>query len=359
MVAGEIVQVINALGLQTKDCGEYYSLCCPIHKDTKPSAAIYKNSAMFDCFSQCGDMHITKLYKQITGKSAYKDLKLDMSWSTKGKKKKKSDESEFRIAGKPAIRKLNIPDEIVTRNTKKKRTKPDYFAGWSQLEKGVDIAPDLNTHWYSLSKKDGGPGFGEEIQRWVFTRNNKDVMVICRFSYGKKKCDKPFTLWQDDKTKKIKWRNKALSTLYPLYNYDLLKEALLCTPPIDIILFEGQKDAGVAEGILVQCICTGWYGGANAVDKSDWSVLKGLNVYFCPDNDKPGFKAIREVKEQAVSVGFNLTIVYPPGDKDKGWSLADDMEDKEQLDILHIIHKTGKPVVTHKKRSVPKIRKGK
>jgi DNA primase len=57
-----------------RDNGDRYSVYCPFHNDSNPSASIYKENDFFVCHAGCGSMHIKKLFYELTGRSANKEL---------------------------------------------------------------------------------------------------------------------------------------------------------------------------------------------------------------------------------------------------------------------------------------------
>jgi hypothetical protein len=140
----------------------------------------------------------------------------------------------------------------------------------------------------------------------------------------------------------------------PLYN---LKE-MLEKKDLPIIIVEGEKCAKVnIEGYIVAT----WCNGANAISKTDWSILKKREVYIWPDNDKqkykegherageikdlkdqPGYKCALNIKENYLK---NSTILdISKLDKPAKWDLAD--ADKENIDIVKLIEELKENIST-------------
>ena len=216
-----------------------------------------------------------------------------------------------------------IGDDFMPR----KKQSGDSWEGWFPCKGKVDPLPALDTTWHQGN-------WGKEIERWEFTTsgiNRKTVMYVCRFVDGKTKADRPFTLWS--KNGEYKWRSKAPDDLYPLWNLAELDER----PGDAVILCEGQKAASRGKECagLGAYVFTGWYGGAGNTRQSDWSSLRGRTVYFWPDVDGAGRKAIKDLREIATQYDISLTVVHPPVGVPKGWDLADAIvEGKDILSIL-------------------------
>ena len=193
--------------------------------------------------------------------------------------------------------------------------KSNYWDGFRWVEKGLKDPPDLDTNWHQKQ-------WGTEKDRWYFTVDKKTIMVVVRF-IGKdgKKNDRPFTLWTDGN--ETRWRTKAPKSKYPLWNVDELSERQ--NDPV--LLTEGQKSASVVKPVATQYVCIGWYGGANAPSKTNWEPLRGREVWFPFDADFPGRKALSKIKEIAQECDIKLHPVYPPPGVDKGWDIADSIED--------------------------------
>jgi hypothetical protein len=107
----------------------------------------------------------------------------------------------------------------------------------------------------------------------------------------------------------------------PLYGLDRLAKSPPNTP---ILLVEGEKTADAAQEMFPEYVAMTWSGGANAVDKSDFSQLEGCSVLIWPDNDEPGIRAALEL------IGIlsknnvkDVKLVYPPDCLPKKWDVAD------------------------------------
>jgi DNA primase len=56
-------------GTRFKDKGDYYSIFCPFHQDSHPSAVLYKDKWLFKCFGCSTVYSFPKLYDALLGKS--------------------------------------------------------------------------------------------------------------------------------------------------------------------------------------------------------------------------------------------------------------------------------------------------
>lgn len=218
----------------------------------------------------------------------------------------------------------------------KSSKKGDYWEGWYPVTRKIDPLPELDLSFFEKN-------WGKAFEQWIFDDGKgKTIMIIVRFIDGATKADRPFTLWE--RQGELKWRSKAPKDKYPLWN---LAE-LLQRPGDAVILCEGQKAASrgkACEG-LSSYVFTGWYGGAGNTALTDWSTLRGRTVYFWPDVDTPGRKAIKALREFSIEFDINLIIIHPPVGVGKGWDLADAIA--EERDIEAIINGKKDDVILNK-----------
>ena len=90
------------------------------------------------------------------------------------------------------------------------------------------------------------------------------------------------------------WKWCAFSESRPLYR----GERIDAEPDKPVLIVEGEKCVEAAEKTLKDWIVVSWAGGSSAALKSDWSGMDGRRVVIWPDNDKPGAKVAKQVKEQ-------------------------------------------------------------
>lgn len=207
----------------------------------------------------------------------------------------------------------------------KRPAKGDYWEGWHFHTGSLEEYPEVDTTWFHDK-------WGKPIEQWDFWRGKRLVFCVIRFVDGTKKTDRPFTIWTNGK--EYKWRARApRGEKYPLWNLEEIEKRV--TAPI--ILCEGQKAASRGKECagLAEYVFTGWYGGAGNAHLSDWAPLRGRKVYFWPDADGPGRRAIKSLREISVEYDIELEVLRIPTGVPKGWDLADAIE--EGRDIQEIL----------------------
>lgn len=115
------------------------------------------------------------------------------------------------------------------------------------------------------------------------------------------------------------WRFQGFGDNRPLYGLEHLKER----PNNPVLVVEGEKTADAARDIFKHHVVVTWSGGCGAVQKSDWSVLKGRDVMLWPDHDQAGQKAMHKIEEILGDRPTSLTIVDLPCELPHKWDLAD------------------------------------
>jgi|CXWL01.1.fsa_nt_gi hypothetical protein len=125
------------------------------------------------------------------------------------------------------------------------------------------------------------------------------------------------------------WIAKAWPAPRPLYGLDLLA----VRPEAPILVAEGEKSAEaariIAGGVYV---VVSWPNGAKAVDKADWSPLKGRSVTIWPDADEAGVAAAQQIAAKLAPHCPQIKILdvlcgepLPPG-YDAADALAEDWD---------------------------------
>jgi putative DNA primase/helicase len=212
--------------------------------------------------------------------------------------------------------------------------KANFWAEYVEEKRGVKTPPPDDFSWYEKQ-------WGKAEKTWRFTRDGRTVMAVCRFrDQAGKKEDRPFTIWS--KESESRWRSKVPSEKYVIWNQDELKNR----PNDPVLLFEGQKAAEVLSHVMTGYVCIGWFGGVNAIDKQDWSVLVGREVWFPFDGDAPGRKAIAKMAEIAAQHNFVLHPVYPPLSVPRGWDLADAVDEGWTAERIQEFLNTKMPIAT-------------
>lgn len=124
----------------------------------------------------------------------------------------------------------------------------------------------------------------------------------------------------------------------PLYNGDLLA----ASPVAPVLIVEGEKAAIAAQEYVPDgWVVTTWQGGANAVDKTDWSVLAGHTCVIWPDNDKAGLLAGEAIRVKLSEHKVRSAMVAIPPQFPDGWDLADPLPEKVTKGVVVQFLKRG------------------
>jgi len=219
-------------------------------------------------------------------------------------------------------------------------------------------APSPRTEWRPLPRVPedaGAPPLahirrGRPEQSWRYCDAEGRLLgVVYRFrtSSGGKEI-LPCVYAEHQRTKAREWRWQAFPLPRPLYGLDrlgagpaLVVEGEKCADAAVAILHDGQEPGPLS--VLT------WPGGANAVDKADWSPLAGRDVLLWPDCDaqpastaqakrlgivegavlpeteQPGVRAMERVAQILLALGCRVRLIAipAPGEKPAGWDVAD------------------------------------
>lgn len=183
---------------------------------------------------------------------------------------------------------------------------------WTPVVPVPDDAPPPEYRHY----KHGFP-----VQVWEYHNEAGGLLgAVCRFEpEGESKQILPYTFCRGPK--KAEWRWKGWNVPRPLYGLD----RLAASPGGKVLLVEGEKAADAAQIMAgSKLVVITWPGGSKAVDKADWTALKGRTVCVWPDNDAPGFKAALAIADKGREAGFEVSgIVQPSPEWEAGADLAD------------------------------------
>ena len=134
------------------------------------------------------------------------------------------------------------------------------------------------------------------------------------------------TLWRDKRNGRLKWRARGFPAPRPLYNLEIVSKH----PQAQIVIVEGEKCAeclqAVIDGIGARSslVAVTWPGGTNGISKGYWLPIAGRKTILWPDADEPGKKAMIELAQDYLSpFSDDIKIMDIPGDKPKGWDVAD------------------------------------
>lgn len=166
------------------------------------------------------------------------------------------------------------------------------------------------------------PRLGQPVASWEYKDAHAQLLgYVCRFEPdGEKKQVLPLTFWRGPGGI-LRWMWKAFPEPRPLYNLEGLAKAAASIPTL---FPEGEKATEAAKRLVHGVVCMTYPMGCKAVDKADFSPVKGRRVAIWPDADKPGFEAALAVAAKVKEAGaVEVSIIMPPEGVAEGWDLAD------------------------------------
>jgi hypothetical protein len=146
---------------------------------------------------------------------------------------------------------------------------------------------------------------GRPTARWSYRDATGAVLFeVLRFDKadGGKEF-RPLTLWRN--AQGLRWRWKSIPAPRPLYNLD----KLAARPDAPVVVCEGEKSSDAAARIFPKSVAVTAAGGANAADKTDWSVLRGRKVLIWPDDDAPGRTYVGKVGATLAALACDVSIM--------------------------------------------------
>lgn len=196
-------------------------------------------------------------------------------------------------------------------------------------------APDFQTQWGHYAR-------GVPKMHWPYRNQAGDLLgVVCRFEASDGSKDvQPLSYCQGSNGRR-EWRYKAFVEPRPLYGLERLRGLDDGLEKPLVVVVEGEKCAdALYEALGQQTPVLAWPGGAKAVQKADWSVLKGCRVLCWPDadakadkgtglmlpiEDQPGVMAMRMVERLLKPLGTQVRLVDigAPGEHADGWDCFD------------------------------------
>lgn len=132
---------------------------------------------------------------------------------------------------------------------------------------------------------------GRPERRYTYTTaDGKPAFFIDRYATPDGKVFSQLTAWRNT-AGKVEWQWKAPPPPRPLYGL----HDLATRPDAPVIVCEGEKATEAARALFPAFVVVCWPGGANAVEKSDFTHLAGRDVTLWPDIDAPGKAAMAKV----------------------------------------------------------------
>ncbi|MEB3283616.1 MAG: hypothetical protein VKK42_32305 [Lyngbya sp.] len=188
---------------------------------------------------------------------------------------------------------------------------------------------------------------GNPCESYQYVDTDGSVMFyIAR--YENQEGQKTFLPWcWSQKTKSFVC--KAWPENRPIYNQQELAERE--TAPVLVV--EGEKAANAARSIKgLPYVVTTWSGGASAVSKSNFEILRGRKVLLWPDADEAGIRAMNKIAEQLWT--FSEVKVLDVADLPKGWDAADAIAEGWDWPMIFEWAKPRASVFIHKEESEKK-----
>lgn len=114
-----------------------------------------------------------------------------------------------------------------------------------------------------------------------------------------------------------RWASKGWPEPRPLYGLEVLK----AMPDAPVVIVEGEKATDAARKMIGNkyAVVT-WPNGSNAVEKADWSPLKGRSILIWPDADEPGIQAAQKI---AWIPGYKSVKIIDTNGQPEKWDAAD------------------------------------
>jgi hypothetical protein len=166
----------------------------------------------------------------------------------------------------------------------------------------------------------------------------------------------PVAYCHNEASGKSRWMSKGFSDngTKPIYGLEKLAQHW----GQSILIVEGEKTADAASKLFQDHTVISWMGGAQSVDRVDWSKLSNKIVTIWPDNDAPGVSAAKNIEEHIDNHNGFTGLVSIVDTKQLGlpekWDLADKLPNhlaKEQLDQIvvkaNICYSQGLGVFNH------------
>lgn len=272
--------------VELKPDGREYKGLCVNHADTDPSMFVVPEKQFVHCFS-CG------FHENAIGFLMHVE-QIDFVNACK------------RLTGE--IGALPDPKPLVKRELKKAPPRRTFAPPADKL------MPDMELK-----------GLGQPIAVWTYrTLTGQPLGYVARYASTERKEIRCWT-WGNRADHDVpEWSCGHFSEPRPLYG----QEKLIIDDK-QIILVEGEKTADAAAKLFPKHQVLTWPGGANAVSKVDWTLLKNRKVVLIPDNDEAGRQAMERVAAYLYANGAEQVKgidveTQPDGTPTvPGWDLAD------------------------------------
>jgi len=159
------------------------------------------------------------------------------------------------------------------------------------------------------------PIHGAPSARWTYFDGNGDVLgCVARYDPpGERKQIVPWTFAHDG------WGMGQWPVPRPLYRLQELE----ARPDDPVLVVEGEKAADAAAALAGSpYVAVTWPGGAQALSRANWQVLRGRKILLWPDADQAGIEAMQRLAAILQPLAAEVKIIDPSG-QPEGWDCAD------------------------------------
>jgi putative DNA primase/helicase len=201
--------------------------------------------------------------------------------------------------------------------------------------------------------------FGKPSMQWKYHNALGNVLcLLYRFEPQQgieRKQFLPLTYCKHE-SGRFEWKWKGLPEPRPLYNLHQITNR----KDDVVIVCEGEKSCDAAAELYPEAVTTTMLNGSQSVSKTDWTPLKGREVWLWSDNDPAGKKCMQQVAEQLVKVKaaeiqhINLSVFGKLQPKDdaadlltKGWSVDNFRATVNQHNFFESVKVESKTEKTH------------
>lgn len=310
--------------VKLKKDGREYKACCPFHQEKTPSFTVNDDKGFYHCFG-CGAhgdvIDFIVEHDGLSFKEACELLTGGDGGQTSGKEIKKRQVQKY------------DPYE---------NYKPIPVPSYAGIITAGSTTPPI---WNP--KRDGRESTYRPAAVYEYRNSQGELeSVVLRVEFENGKKVTPHLMWcRREPDGAEGWCHYPAPEPRSIYGLELLID-----PKAPVLIVEGEKCAGAARRVLPQYKGVSWCGGSSAVNKTDWSPLKGRKILIWPDNDEAGDKATSELVDILLPIAEEIKTIERDGTKPKGWDIAD-AEEMPRKELLAFI----KPRIRlHEKPEAPK-----
>jgi hypothetical protein len=290
----DLVALLESYAVTVKKRGRHFMAKCPFHDERTPSMAVNPETGRYHCFG-CG--------ANGTAVSFLMDhIGLDYVAAIQ------------ELSARAGMALVYEDGEVIRNDNITKPTVVRQLPPPKILEPFSPVVPELA--WQYIPKKHRE--LGEVVKIWWYTDSYMVYLFPpCINEEGNSKKEFRPVHWCPVNNE---WKfGDPPGCLLPIYKAEWLR------PGQKIIFCEGEKAADAATSYFPSGLCTTTAHGSKSPYRSDFSPVRGHEVFIFPDNDLPGWLYACDVAELCQKAGASMVkIVYwecrevPPK-----WDLAD------------------------------------